>query len=57
MKRFKYCHCLLFVTPQGLPVTEYLPEGHEGRAIYGLVSDPIPDRGREARHQIDPATE
>jgi len=57
MKRFKYCHCLLFVTPEGLPVTEYLPEGHEGRQIYGLVSDPTPDRGREARHQIDPATE
>ena len=51
MKRFKYCHCLLFVTPEGLPITEYLPEGHEGREIYGVVPDPTPDRGREARHQ------
>ena len=52
MKRFKYCHCLLFVTPKGLPVTEYLPEGHEGREIYGVVKDPTPDRGRESRHQV-----
>jgi ferredoxin-thioredoxin reductase catalytic chain len=51
MKRYKYCHCLLFVTPEGLPVTEYLPHEHEGRQIYGLVLDPTPDRGREARHQ------
>ena len=26
MKQYKYCHCLLFVTPEGLPITEYLPE-------------------------------
>lgn len=52
MKRFKYCHCLLFVTPAGLPITEYLPEDHEGRQIYGVVNDPTPERGREARHQI-----
>jgi ferredoxin-thioredoxin reductase catalytic chain len=52
MKRYKYCHCLLFVTPEGLPITEYLPEDHEGRQIYGLVMDPTPDRGREARHQV-----
>lgn len=49
MKRWKYCHCLLFVTPEGLPVTEYLPEGHEGRTTYGLVLDPTPLRGREGR--------
>jgi ferredoxin-thioredoxin reductase catalytic chain len=54
MKRYKYCHCLLFVTPEGLPVTEYLPEDHEGRQVYGLVADPTPDKGREARHQVDP---
>jgi ferredoxin-thioredoxin reductase catalytic chain len=54
MKRFKYCHCLLFVTPAGLPVTEYLPEDHEGRQTYGLVADPTPDKGREARHQVVP---
>ena len=47
MKRYKYCHCLLFVTPEGLPITEYLGEDHEGRVAYGLVKDPTPDRGRE----------
>ncbi len=52
MKQYKYCHCLLFVTPEGLPVTEYLPEDHEGRQVYGLVKDPTPDKGREARHKI-----
>jgi ferredoxin-thioredoxin reductase catalytic chain len=50
MKKWKYCHCLLFVTPEGLPITEYLPEGHEGRLAYGLVPDPTPDKGREARN-------
>jgi ferredoxin-thioredoxin reductase catalytic chain len=52
MKRYKYCHCLLFVSPEGLPITEYLPEEHGGRQIYGLVKDPTPDKGREARHKI-----
>ena len=46
MQVFKYCHCLLFVTEEGLPITEYLPEDHEGRDIYGLVTDPTPDKGR-----------
>lgn len=46
MQIFKYCHCLLFTTPEGLPITEYLPEWHEGRQIYGLVIDPTPDKGR-----------
>ena len=55
MKRFKYCHCLLFVTPEGLPITEYLSEGHEGREVYGVVKDPTPDRGRESRRQTEPA--
>jgi ferredoxin-thioredoxin reductase catalytic chain len=49
MKKWKYCHCLLFVTPQGLPITEYLPEGHEGRQVYGLVLDPSPTQGREGK--------
>lgn len=49
MKQYKYCHCLLFVTPEGLPVTEHLPEGHEGRLTYGVVRDPTPDKGREGR--------
>jgi ferredoxin-thioredoxin reductase catalytic chain len=52
MKQYKYCHCLLFVSPAGLPITEHLPEAHEGRQIYGLVHDPTPDKGREARHQV-----
>jgi ferredoxin-thioredoxin reductase catalytic chain len=39
MKTYKYCQCLLFVTPEGLPITEYLPEGHDGRKLYGLVKD------------------
>jgi ferredoxin-thioredoxin reductase catalytic chain len=30
MKWYKYCHCLLFVSPEGSPITEYLPEEHEG---------------------------
>ncbi len=46
MQILKYCHCLLFTTPEGLPITEYLPEWHEGRQIYGLVKDPTPDKGR-----------
>lgn len=46
MQRFKYCHCLLFVTESGLPITEHLPADHEGREIYGLVQDPTPGQGR-----------
>ncbi|MEZ4552285.1 MAG: ferredoxin-thioredoxin reductase catalytic domain-containing protein [Dehalococcoidia bacterium] len=46
MQRYKYCHCLLFVTEDGLPITEYLPPDHEGREIYGLIQDPHPDKGR-----------
>ena len=49
MQIYKYCHCLLFVTPDGSPITEYLPETHEGRQIYGLVKDPTPDKGRPLR--------
>jgi ferredoxin-thioredoxin reductase catalytic chain len=37
---------MLFCNSEGLPITEYLPEGHEGREIYGLVEDPHPDKGR-----------
>lgn len=47
MKKWKYCHCLLFVNEAGLPITEYLSENHEGRQIYGLVKDPYPDKGQE----------
>ncbi len=53
MKQYKYCHCLLFTTPDGQPITEYLPEDHEGREIYGDVADPTPAKGREGRHQIE----
>lgn len=49
MKKYKFCHCLLFVRPDGLPITEYLPEGHEARETYGIVTDPTPDKGRESK--------
>jgi ferredoxin-thioredoxin reductase catalytic chain len=49
MQIYKYCHCLLFVTPEGLPITEYLRADHEGRQSYGLVRDPSPDKGRPLR--------
>ena len=48
MKQYKYCHCLLFVRPDGLPITEHLPEEHEGRRIYGITIDPTPEKGRES---------
>jgi len=51
MQMYKYCHCLLFVNPEGIPITEYLPEDHEGRQTYGLVKDPHPDKGRALRHK------
>ncbi|MGE3540912.1 MAG: hypothetical protein AB7N91_26190 [Candidatus Tectimicrobiota bacterium] len=34
-----------------MPITEYLPEDHEGREIYGLVKDPHPEKGRALRHR------
>jgi len=37
---------MLFCNSEGLPITEYLPEGHEGREAYGIVKDPHPDKGR-----------
>jgi ferredoxin-thioredoxin reductase catalytic chain len=49
MQIYKYCHCLLFVTPEGLPITEYLPEDHDGLKAYGVVKDPTPDKGRALR--------
>jgi ferredoxin-thioredoxin reductase catalytic chain len=53
MQIYKYCHCLLFVNEQGRPITEHLPEGHEGRAIHGLVPDPTPDLGRPLRDRAE----
>ena len=49
MKKWKFCHCLVFVNPEGMPITEYLPEDHEGRQSYGLVKDPTPGKGRELK--------
>jgi ferredoxin-thioredoxin reductase catalytic chain len=51
MQMYKYCHCLLFVREDGLPITEYLPEDHEGRQAYGIVTDPTPTKGRALRHR------
>ena len=56
MQMYKYCHCLLFVREDGLPITEHLPEGHEGRECYGVVTDPTPDKGRALRHRAPTAT-
>ena len=53
MQIYKYCHCLLFVNAEGLPITEYLPADHEGRKIHGLVRDPTPDRGRRLRYHAE----
>ena len=55
MQIYKYCHCLLFVNEEGIPITEYLPEDHEGRQVYGLVKDPHPDKGRALRHKAEAA--
>ena len=40
MRKYKYCHCMLYVAEDNMPVTEYLPEDHEGRQMYGLHKDP-----------------
>ena len=53
MRVYKYCHCLLFVTEDGLAVTEHLPEEHEGRTIFGDVKDPTPELGRVLRHKSE----
>src|SRR5258708_7302695 len=43
MQIYKYCHCLLFVGQDGLPITEHLPMEHEGRQTWGSVVDPNPN--------------
>ncbi|MCE2502727.1 MAG: ferredoxin:thioredoxin reductase [Chlorobi bacterium] len=53
MQIYKYCHCLLFVNEEGLPITEYLPEDHEGRVMHGLVKDSVPDKGRPLRDKAE----
>ena len=45
---------MLFVNEEGMPITEYLPEDHEGRQCYGLVPDPTPEKGRALRHKALP---
>jgi ferredoxin-thioredoxin reductase catalytic chain len=57
MQMYKYCHCLLFVRADGLPITEHLPADHEGRLIYGLVQDPTPEQGRALRHKVRQSSE
>src|SRR6476659_2782741 len=46
MQKYKYCHCLLFVTKEGVPIIEYLPENHEGREAYVVVKNGVPCKGR-----------
>ena len=53
MQIYKYCHWMLFVNEEGFPITEYLPEDHEGRQTYGLIKDPNPDKGRPMRDQAE----
>jgi ferredoxin-thioredoxin reductase catalytic chain len=51
MQIYKYCHCLLFAQGNGLSITEYLPEIHEGRGVYDIVADPIPSKGQALKHK------
>ncbi len=53
MQIYKYCHCLLFVDKEGMPITEHLPEDHEGKEMYGPIEDPHPDKGRALRHKAE----
>jgi ferredoxin-thioredoxin reductase catalytic chain len=53
MQIYKYCHCLLFVNKEGLPITEYLPPDHDGLKAYGVVKDPLPEKGRALRDQAE----
>ena len=53
MQVYKYCHCLLYVTPEGVPITEHLPDDHEGRQIYGVIKDPAPNLGRPWRKKAE----
>jgi len=47
----------LFVREDGMPITEYLPEGHEGREVYGVITDPTPEKGRALRHYSTEASD
>ncbi|MFB0900821.1 MAG: hypothetical protein QMB22_02290 [Dehalococcoidia bacterium] len=37
---------MLFCNEEGLPITEHLPDDHEGKEIYGIIKDILPDKGR-----------
>jgi len=41
------------VNEDGLPITEYPPEDHDGRKAFGLVKDPTPDKGRPLQNKAD----
>ena len=53
MQVYKYCHCMLFVREDGMPITCYLPADHEGRSAYGDTEDPTPDKGRALRAKAE----
>ena len=53
MQIYKYCHCLLFVDEEGMPITEHLPDDHEGKEMYGVIEDPHPDKGRALRNKAE----
>ena len=57
MQIYKYCHCMLYVGENNLPITEHLPPQHEGRQMYGLNPDPHPELGRPRRGQTSPGME
>ena len=44
---------MLFLNEDGFPITEYLPEHHEGTQTYGLIKDPNPDKGRPMREKVE----
>ena len=37
---------MLFCNSEGLPITQHLPEDHEGPEIYGFIEDPDTSKGR-----------
>jgi ferredoxin-thioredoxin reductase catalytic chain len=44
---------MLFNNEEGFPITEHLPEEHEGKVMYGLIEDPTPDKGRALRAKAE----
>jgi hypothetical protein len=41
------------VNENGEPITEHLPEDHEGKGIHGNVPDPTPHLGRPLRDKAE----